>query len=264
MRKRIASVAPLIASVIVGLLAWQLIVTLFHLPSYVLPSPASVWVALVAGLTGDPFARGSYWYQLWYTVEATVLGFVIGSTIGFILAAAMAESRLAERFLMPYVAGLQSLPKVAIAPLFVIWFGFQLWSQVAMAATLTLFPVLMSTLQGLTTTPHERLELLTTLKSSRWQQFRYAKFPGALPLIFAGLNLGIVYALLGAIVSEFLGAQRGMGVIMTQLQSVSDTAGVFAGLVVLAVTGYVMIAIVRFAHRRIVFWDRDTRLTSVE
>ena len=264
MRKWFTTVGPLIVSVVAGLLVWQMLVSVFHLASYVLPSPAAVWIALVAGLSGDPFARGSYWYQLWYTLESTVLGFVIGSACGFVLAAVMAESRVAERFIMPYVAGLQSLPKVAIAPLFVIWFGFQLWSQVAMAATLTLFPVLINALQGLTTTQNERLELLSTLRASRWQKFRYAKLPGALPLIFTGLNLGIVYALLGTIVSEFLGAQRGMGVIMTQLQSVSDTAGVFAGLVVLAVTGYVLIAAVRFVQQKVVFWERDTRPVPVE
>src|SRR5215469_16563457 len=130
----------------------------------------------------------------------------------------MAEFRWVERFLFPYIVGFQSIPKVAIAPLYVIWFGYQIETKIAMAATLALFPVLLNALEGFVTVERERLELMTSLRASRWQTFRMIKIPSALPFVFAGLNLGIVYAFLGAIVSEFIGAQRGMGVIITQLQ----------------------------------------------
>jgi NitT/TauT family transport system permease protein len=244
-----------IVSVILALGVWELSVHAFNIPSYVLPPPVEVWRALVAGLIVDPTSRASFWFQLADTMHATMWGFVIGSILGVVLAAAMAEFRVVEELLFPYVVGFQSIPKAAIAPLYVIWFGYQIESKIAMAATLALFPVLLNSLEGFSSVERERLELMTSLNASRWQAFRMIKLPSSLPFVFAGLNLAIVYAFLGTIVAEFIGAQRGMGVIITQLQSVSDTAGVFACLLLLAVAGYGLIAIMRAIQRRLVFWS---------
>jgi NitT/TauT family transport system permease protein len=126
-----------------------------------------------------------------------------------------------------------------------------------------LFPVLLNALQGFLSVDRDRLELMASLDASRWQVFWMVKLPASLPLIFAGLNLGIVYALLGALVAEFIGAQRGMGVMVMQLQSVNDTAGVFAVLVVLAVVGYVLIATMRLIQHRVVFWSADSSSNNV-
>jgi NitT/TauT family transport system permease protein len=222
-----------------------------------------VFAALVDGLAQSPTSRASIWYHLADTLTATLIGFVIGSVLGLVLAALMAEFRAVERLLFPYIAAIQSLPKVAIAPLYVIWFGYQIESKVAMAATLALFPVLLNALQGLLSVERDRRELMASLDASRWQMFWLVRLPNSLPLIFAGLNLGIVYGLLGALVAEFIGAQRGMGVMVMQLQSVNDTAGVFAILVVLAVVGYGLIAAMRMLQHRIVFWSGDTRRNDV-
>lgn len=251
-----------VVSVVLALTGWEICVRALSIPSYVLPPPAAVWQALVAGLVADPTSRASFWFQLADTMNATLWGFAAGSLIGIALAAIMAEFRVIEELLFPYVVGLQSIPKVAIAPLYVIWFGYQIESKIAMAATLALFPVLLNSLEGFATVERERLELMTSLRASRWQTFRMIKIPSALPFVFAGLNLGIVYAFLGAIVSEFIGAQRGMGVIITQLQSVSDTAGVFACLILLAIAGYVLIAVMRAVQRRFVFWSGSGRVAD--
>lgn len=251
-----------VVSVILALAGWEVCVRELSIPSYVLPPPAAVWQALVAGLVADPTSRASFWFQLADTMNATLWGFAAGSFIGIALAAIMAEFRVVEELLFPYVVALQSIPKVAIAPLYVIWFGYQIESKIAMAATLALFPVLLNALEGFVTVERERLELMTSLRASRWQTFRMIKIPSALPFVFAGLNLGIVYAFLGAIVSEFIGAQRGMGVIITQLQSVSDTAGVFACLILLAISGYVLIAIMRAIQRRLVFWSGSRQVAD--
>ena len=252
---RLSRMLPIVLSVAAGLAAWQLAVTVLTIPSYVLPRPAAVLAALIDGLGDNPANRSSFWFHLYDTMKATVIGFVIGGVLGVVLAAAMAESRLAERMLFPWVVGFQSLPKVAIAPLYIIWFGYQIESKVAMSATLALFPVLLNSLQGFVSIERDRLELMASVDASRWQTFWMIKWPSALPLVFAGLNLGIVYALLGTLVAEFMGSQRGVGVIMTQLQSVSDTAGVFALLVVLAVLGYVLIEAMRLLQNRVVFWS---------
>jgi NitT/TauT family transport system permease protein len=248
-----------IGSLAVLILLWQIAVSSFEIPKYVLPTPIGVWKALVSGLLEDPWSPASFWYQLNSTMQATVLGFLIGAFLGVLIAALMAEFRLVQKFIFPYVVGFQSLPKVAIAPLYVIWFGYQLEPKIAMSATLTLFPVLLNSLQGFTSTEHDRLELLAALDANRWQTFWYMKFPSALPFVFAGLNLGVVYSLLGTIVAEFIGAQRGMGVIITQLQMVADTAGVFAALLVLAATGYILISIMRLLQARYVFWSSIKR-----
>jgi NitT/TauT family transport system permease protein len=243
---------------------WEAVVTLSSVQSYVLPPPADVWRALVAGIIINPTSPASFLYQLEDTLHATILGFLIAAIIGIALAAVMAEYRVMQRLLFPYVVFLQSIPKIAIAPLFVIWFGYQLETKVAMAATITLFPILLNSLEGFAMVERERLELMMSLDASRWQSFWLIKLPSAAPFIFAGLNLGIVYALLGAIISEFLGAQRGVGVVITQLQSVSDTAGVFALLVVLAVTSYALIEILRALQRYFVFWSGTSHTTKQE
>jgi NitT/TauT family transport system permease protein len=261
-RKRLRNLAvaasSLVGSLVVGFVLWEIAVIFFQMPSYVLPSPRAVLVALADGLAQSPTNRAGFWYHLEDTLEATFAGFVIGSALGLVLAAAMAEFRPIERLLFPYIAAIQSLPKVAIAPLYVIWFGYQIESKIVMAATLAMFPVLLNALQGFLSVDRDRLELMASLDASRWQAFWLVKLPASLPLIFAGLNLGIVYALLGALVAEFIGAQRGMGVMVMQLQSVNDTAGVFAVLVVLAVVGYLLIASMRFIQHRVVFWSSDS------
>jgi NitT/TauT family transport system permease protein len=250
--------SSLVASVALVFLVWEALVAWYEIPAYVLPSPKAVMAALLDGLAQNPTSRASFWYHLADTMTATLVGFGIGAVLGIVMAAAMAEFRIVERLLFPYVAAVQSLPKVAIAPLYVIWFGYQIQSKIAMAVTLALFPVLLNALQGFLSVERDRLELMSSLDASRWQVFWLVKLPTSLPLIFAGLNLGIVYALLGALVAEFIGAQRGMGVMVLQLQSVNDTAGVFAVLIVLAVVGYVLIATVRAIQRHVVFWSGGT------
>jgi NitT/TauT family transport system permease protein len=257
------SLGSLAASMAIGFVLWEALVRWFDIPSYVLPSPSAVMAALADGLGQNPTSRASFWYHLADTLTATLAGFAIGSVLGLVLAAAMAEFRMVERLLFPYVAAIQSLPKVAIAPLYVIWFGYQIHSKIAMAVTLALFPVLLNALQGFLSVDRDRLELMASLDASRWQVFWLVKLPASLPLIFAGLNLGIVYALLGALVAEFIGAQRGMGVMVLQLQSVNDTAGVFAILIVLAVVGYVLISAVRMLQQRVVFWSGGSTRNDV-
>lgn len=249
---------PFILSISIGIFIWHYSIIFFDMPSYVLPKPSLVWVALHDGLSQDPFSRSSFLFHLSDTLNATLMGFVIGGLVGLVGAAMMAESKMIEIALLPYVVGLQSLPKVAIAPLLVIWFGYGIESKVAMAFVLTLFPVLINSLSGFRSFPRERVELMISLKATRWNTFRLIKFPSAMPMVFSGLNIGIVYAMLGTLVSEFSGGQKGMGVIMMQMQAVSDTAGVFASMSVLGFTGYVLISLMRQLQKYLVFWMEET------
>src|SRR5204863_9799387 len=141
-----------------------------------------------------------YYLPLWSTLSNAATGFGIGTAMGLLLGSLMAESRTIEKLLMPYAFALQSLPKVAIAPLVVIWFGFGDGSKVAIAALLAFFPVLINSFTGLRSTEPEKLDLMRSLSATRFETYRIVKLPNAAPFIFAGLDMAVVYALLGAIV----------------------------------------------------------------
>ena len=233
---------------------WIFCVRVLRVPPYIMPAPEAVLNALWSGLAIDPASPKGYYLPLWSTLSNAATGFAIGTGLGLVLGSLMAESRTVEKLLMPYAFALQSLPKVAIAPLVVIWFGFGDGSKVAIAALLAFFPVLINSFTGLRSTEPEKLDLMRSLSATRFETYRIVKLPNAAPFIFAGLDMAVVYALLGAIVAEFLGAQQGMGVVITQAQSVSDVAGVFAALVILGVLGIVLHSSVRRLEHRVVHW----------
>jgi NitT/TauT family transport system permease protein len=257
-----AAAAGLNGSVIAGLGLlvllglWLIATHVFSVPPYVLPAPEGVLHALWSGLAVWPNDKVGYYLPLWSTLSNAALGFAIGSGMGLLLGSLMAENRTIEKLLMPYAFALQSLPKVAIAPLIVIWFGFGDGSKIAVAALLAFFPLLINSFTGLRAVEPERLDLMRSLSASRLETYRLVKLPAAAPFIFAGLDMAVVYALLGTIVAEFLGAQSGMGVTITQAQAVSDVAGVFAALLILGVLGVALHGIVHRVEHRVVHWGR--------
>lgn len=239
--------------------AWIGAVKIFGFKSYILPMPGDVLRALWAGIAVPITDKTGFYLPLWATLSNSALGFLLGTALGLLLGSLMAEFRPIEVAIMPYVFALQSLPKVAIAPLIVIWFGFGNGSKVVVAALLTFFPMLVNSFTGIRATEPERIDLMRTLSASRLETYLLVKLPSAAPYIFAGLDMGAVYALLGTIVAEFLGAQAGMGVTITQLQSVSDVAGVFSCLIVLGVTGILIHLGMRSLERRVVHWTERSR-----
>jgi NitT/TauT family transport system permease protein len=251
-------------SVVLLLIVWEVIVRVANIPSYLLAPPSNVAVSLWKGLMVNPTDRSSYLYHLSFTLKGAGLGYVIGGITGIILGSLIAEFRLLERVIMPYAISLQTLPKVAVAPMIMIWFGFGIPSKAVLAALLTFFPLLINTNVGLKMSDPDALKLLRGLQATRWQVFRYVKFPGALPLIFSGLNMSMVYALLGALVAEFVGAQAGIGVMILQSQYMNDTATVFGALVLLAALGITLHKILGLIEKRLVFWGKkdDPMITS--
>lgn len=259
-RLRIRNIGFGLAGFLALLLVWKLSVMFFRVPPYILPAPEQVFVALWSGIAVSPTSALGWYLPLWSTMSNALLGFAIGAGLGLVFGSLMAEFRPVETVVMPYAFALQSLPKVAIAPLIVIWCGFGDGSKVAMAALLAFFPMMVNSFAGIRAAEVERLELMRALSASRLETYYLVKLPSAAPYIFAGLDMGIVYALLGTIVAEFLGAQEGMGVAITKAQAVTDVAGVFAALVVLGITGVLLHLIVRWIERSIVHWaDRGKR-----
>ena len=230
--------------------AWEGIVRGFAIPSFILPPPSEVGVALYRG-----FASGVYLQHLGYTMLETLLGFVVGSLLGFFLGTAVAMNRYVEFFLYPYIVMFQSLPKVALAPLIVVWFGLGLTSKVINAALVAFFPLLVNTMVGLKSADEDRVSLMRSLAASDQQIFWMLRLPNALPFVMAGLDVAMIFALIGAIVAEFVGAQRGLGMLIQSMNFNMDVSGQFSLLLVLSVVGLILNRCIGLIRRRVMFWD---------
>jgi NitT/TauT family transport system permease protein len=210
--------------------------------------------ALWRGLATWPLAKDGLWYHTAITLSEVLLGFLIGSVIGLALGVAISQMARVEAVLQPYVAAFQSLPKVAVAPIIVMWLGFGISSKVAIVCMLTFFPVLVTSIAGFKAIEPDRIDLLRSLSATRWQIFTKAKFPSALPYIFAGLDMAAAFAVVGAIVGEFVGAQGGLGVLILQMDAQMDTGGSFSVFIVLSLIGIAVSKLLRVIQRRVLHW----------
>jgi NitT/TauT family transport system permease protein len=239
---------------VVLLAAWEAGVRIFHVPKFLIPPVSDIAVALWRGLATSPFAKDGLWYHSAITLAEILLGFFVGSAIGLAMGVVVSQMPKLEAILEPYVSALQSLPKVAVAPIIVVWLGFGLSSKVAIICLLTFFPVLVTSIAGFKAVDPDRIDLLRSLSATPWQIFRKAKFPSALPYIFAGLNMAAAFAVVGAIVGEFVGAQAGLGVLILQMEAQMDTGGSFSVFIVLSVIGIVLTTILRRIQQRVLHW----------
>jgi NitT/TauT family transport system permease protein len=214
------------------LMAWEGAARHLALSALVLPAPSRVGQALWQGL-----ATGYFWPHLAATTQALLLGVLAGCCIGFAAGVAMAESRVLRGLFMPYVVLSQVVPKLALMPLFILWFGFGLTSTVVITALICFFPLLETTLTSLRQVPAERLELFRMLGATRAQVLWRLKIPTGLPGILAGLRVAVMLALVGAVVGEFMGASRGLGALVIAAQGSMDTPLMFAVLVLIAALG---------------------------
>jgi NitT/TauT family transport system permease protein len=258
-RNAAKSALYLVAALVGGIAIWQILIKVYDPPQYIIPAPLTVWHALTA-LVWSPFSTpGGLWEQLGATLDATLIGFAIGCGGGVVLGIAAGEFETVQRLIYPYLVAIQSLPKVALVPLLATWFGFGLTAKVSLVVLFVFFPALVNTLQGVVMADQDRVDLVRSLSGGRWQQLRRVRVFSAMPFIFTGLELGITYAFLGAVLAEMTGAQSGVGVMISQFQNNSDTQATFATLIVLAVVGFLLNGIVRFVHRRVVFWESGSK-----
>ena len=229
---------------------WEGVVRGLEVPPFILPAPSAVAVALWRGLSS-----GLYLKHLWYTLLETVLGFALGSALGFGLGTAVAMSRWVEYFLYPYIVMFQSLPKIALAPLIVIWFGLGLASKVVNAGLVAFFPLLVNTMVGLKSADEDRVSLMRSLAASDRQIFWMLRLPNALPFVIAGLDIAMIFALIGAIVGEFVGATAGLGMLIQSMNFTMDVSGQFSVLLVLSFVGLALSRAIQLIRRRVLFWD---------
>lgn len=239
---------------VVLLAVWEGGTRFFNVPKFLIPPFSDVMVALWRGLATGVMAKDGLWFHTAITLAEILLGFFIGSAIGLALGVAISQMERVEAVLQPYVAAFQSLPKVAVAPIIVMWLGFGISSKVAIVCMLTFFPVLVTSIAGFKAIDPDRIDLLRSLSATPWQIFRKAKFPSALPYIFAGLDMAAAFAVVGAIVGEFVGAQAGLGVLILQMDAQMDTGGSFSVFIVLSVIGIALTSLLRVVQRRVLHW----------
>ena len=243
---------------VAGIALWEWAVRQWSVPAFIAPPPSAVWRSLVGGLR-----TGLYVEHFLVTLWEALAGFGIAAVSGIVLGALVAQSRLVERTVYPYLVALQTLPKIAIAPLIIVWAGFGLSSKVIIAALVAFFPVLVNVIVGLKTVEPAKIELMRSLRASRWQTFRLVTFPNALPFVFAGLDIAVVFSVLGAIVGEFVGAQQGLGNLILQFNVSLDIAGVFAVMILLAVLGIVLHLVMQVIQRRVIFWAQPDEIVGL-
>ncbi len=227
----------------------EIILRVSSISPLVLARPTDIGMALWYGLS-----EGMYGPHLRVTLTEMLSGFAIGSFFGLAIGVILSEFNRVGRLLYPYLIAIQSLPKVAVAPLLIIWLGYGLSSKIVLVALITFFPVLINTMAGLSVIDQIRLDLMATLNASRWQTFIFVRLPSAATHIFAGLGVAIVLALTGAVVAEFVGAQQGLGVLLLQAQANLDTAGMFAILIILAAIGLGCNLLIRLLERKLLYW----------
>ncbi|NQW80753.1 MAG: ABC transporter permease [Polaromonas sp.] len=231
---------------VVFILLWEAWVRLAQTSALVLPAPSIVWQSLWQGLTS-----GYLWPHIVSTTRAVVLGLLLGGTVGFVGGMVLGESARLRGILMPYVVISQVVPKLALAPLFIVWFGFGTLPIVVMTALICFFPLLENTATSIQQVDPQRLALFRMLRASRWQTLWRLKIRTGLPSIMAGVRVAVVLAWVGAVVAEFIGASKGLGALIIAAQGSMDTPLMFAVLVLITVLGLVFYKFAEWLERHL-------------
>jgi NitT/TauT family transport system permease protein len=239
-------------SVVLGLLIWELISRFVIANALFLAAPSEIAVAIY-----NLAVTGQLWHHIAVSGAEFALGYVIASVLGIALGLAMASSDTVKQACQPWVSGLYATPTIALAPLFILWFGIGIWSKVIVVITLVLFTVSINTEAGLRTTSERLIEMLRSFGATPRQIFFKVSLPSAVPFILAGLKLGIGRGLIGVVVAELFGSRAGLGRLISQSADAFNMPELFAGVVVLAIAGIVMTAGFDRLEKRIVPWTRD-------
>ncbi|HEY4202414.1 MAG TPA: ABC transporter permease [Devosiaceae bacterium] len=253
-------IAPI--SLVILLVVLEFVCDWMKVPEYILPAPSRIIQSLIAGFWTPLGSRNGFYIHLAATSVSAAASFVGGSLFGIVMGFLVVRSAFAKRLIYPYVVSLQSVPKVALAPLFTVWFGLGYESKVVLGILLCFFPVLINTAAGLGSVDRDRLDLMAAMKASAWHTFRFVQLPSALPYIFAGLELAAISAVLGTVVGEFVGGDRGLGVLILNRNAALDIPGAMAALVVLAVMGIVVQTAVSTLRRKMLFWAPSERVAD--
>jgi NitT/TauT family transport system permease protein len=237
-----------VASHLALLLVWYLFVKLGGVPKFVMPSPGDTAAALFAG-------NYNWWTNVGVTATEIFGGYAFALVTGVLLALAFTWSRPLEALMMPLLVSLNMIPKVALGPLIIVWFKYGVVPNMLIAFSICVFPILLTTVRGLREVEPDLLDLVRTLRGSRWQVFTKIQLPGALPYIFSGMKVAAILAVAGAIVGEFLGSDKGLGYLMLQVQVTLDTAAMFMAVLLITLIGMLLYGVVLALERAVVVPD---------
>lgn len=265
--RRIAGdVAPPLVALVIALALWEAVVDVFAIPIYLLPAPSAIvdtlWRLLSAGFVPPTYvgapAQGIL-YDTYITLLEAVVGLLIGTVVGLVFAIIMTSSRFAEQALYPIIISIRSTPTIALAPVFIIWFGFTIMPKAIVAALTTFYPVLVNCITGMRGVDPTTLEFFDSVHASKREIFWHLRVPNTLPYFFAALRLNVSLALIGAVVGELVGARDGVGHMMTEAAITLRTTDVFSGVVILTVLGVVLTELVTFVQARVLYWHETER-----
>jgi len=237
------------------LVIWEAAVRLGFITSIIIPRPT----AIIGAIAELYFVKGTIYNHFFITLTEAVVGFLIGACVAVSLAVCSALSDPFKRYVSPYAIVLNVTPGIALTPIIIAWFGYGMGSKIALAAVLCFFPIFVNTLTGLLQRDEDREELFRSVGASNAQIFRKLRVPAALPLLFAGMKIGLTTALIGAVVAEFSQATEGVGVLMSRFSFQLDMASSLATLLSMTLIGLILFYSMEFLDDRIVFWRRETR-----
>jgi NitT/TauT family transport system permease protein len=234
---------------------WEFYVREFNVSKLILPAPSLVIEAWLSSLQDS-----STWYHTWITALETMLGFFFAMVFGVALGAMLGKSPRLEKMLNPFIVATQVVPKVALVPLFVVWFGFGITSKVVIAAVLAFFPIMLNTALGVKSVERGYREVLASLNASRLQKITQLEFPSALPYILTGMEMGVVLSIIGAVVGEYLGGSEGLGNLAVKEMNSYNTTALFAVIMHLSALGFVFYAIVVGLRRFLIPWHESAQV----
>jgi len=250
--RRLAGLRYVLSSFLVLFLVWELGVRLFKVPTYLLPPPSVIWI--------DFSTRYEYVLEnTWITTQEIVVGYLTAVVVSVPMAIAIAYSRLVERTLYPLIVFLQIVPKIAIAPLFIIWFGFGFLPKVLLVFLLSFFPIVVSSIAGFKSIGDELMELARSTGASEWMTFRKIRLPHAMPSIFTGLKVAAALSSTAAVVAEFVASDKGLGYLLLRYNGDLETPMVFATIVVLSIVGLIVYYVVELIERIAIPWHVSQR-----
>ena len=233
--------------IVLSLLLWHWVCVQFKIPTSALPTPGQVLEAGVA--RWDLLLSES-----WVTLKETLYGFLLALAFGIPIAVAVSNSLTLNLMFSPILIALQSVPKVALAPILLVWFGIGIESKLAIAWLVAFFPIVVDTSAGLRSTPRELLELARSLRASRWQTFIKVQFPAALPFVVTGSKVAVTLAVIGAVIGEFVGSSEGLGFLLLSATSQINSPLAFAALFALSLLGIVAYLLVVVVERLLAPW----------
>jgi NitT/TauT family transport system permease protein len=232
---------------VVLLIAWEASVRIFNLPAWVLPAPSAI--AAVSKDWAPELLFNSY-----VTLRETVVGFLIALVLSFPLAIVIAFTTTVRRVIYPILLGLQSVPKVALAPLVILWLGIGNWPKIVIVVLVCFFPILVNVVAGFEAVPKNMLDLMRSLRASEYVTFRRLRIPIATPHLFTGCKIAITFAVIGAVIGEFVAAQEGLGYLILISTAQSQTPLAFAAIILLTLISVVLFYAVELLEKRLVTW----------